>query len=152
MNANIRMNNLEVLVHVNMFNLGPVHTIPDSLCIGLLFIPDRRSVHMAPQQSDTLCIVFAERLHSVWRLYENELDQFCARVNEQIRYSSLRKINIKDGRRHISESFPFDNDSIPFIVSFRVSFDKYDSYLIIFWLDPFPVLAFVKTCTRRQTS
>ena len=67
-NANIRMNKLEVLVHINMFNLSPVHTIPDSLCIGLVFIPDRRSVDTAPEQSDTLCIVLAKRFHSALKV------------------------------------------------------------------------------------
>ena len=41
------------------FELGPIHTIPDSSYIGLLPISDRPSIHTIPDESDTLRIAFA---------------------------------------------------------------------------------------------
>lgn len=51
---------------------GPVHTIPDSLCTGLLLIPVRLCVHAAPKQSDTFDTLFRSNLTLLWREYENQ--------------------------------------------------------------------------------
>ena len=52
---------------VNALLVG-VHTIQDSLCIGLLFKADRHSVHTATTQCDTRCIIFVERNHSTLKV------------------------------------------------------------------------------------
>ena len=46
------------------FQLGSIHTIPDSSYIGLLPISDRPSIHTIPDESDMLRIAFAESNHS----------------------------------------------------------------------------------------
>ena len=70
--------------------LGLVHTIPDSFCIGSLFIADRPSVHTMTLESDTLRIVFAESNHSAVNVEWNHIGSLlssCERINP-IRFRS----------------------------------------------------------------